>query len=141
MERKLVLASHGKLASGIASSLELICGSNQLLETLDCYLTENFDLDHEVSRIMERYQDYELIVVTDLFGGSVNNAFLAHIQRPNYYLVTGMNLPFLVELTMQIQTAGSLPALIESTLEASKQTIQLCNQLVSSSNELEEEEF
>ena len=133
MERKLVLASHGKLASGITSSLELICGRQIAIETLDCYLTEDFDLEKEVKNIMNRYHDCELV------GGSVNNEFLTQIDRPNFYLVAGMNLPFLVELTMQLQQADSLPKLIEATLETSKQTIQFCNQAIT--NQMEEEEF
>lgn len=139
MERKLVLASHGKLASGIRSSLELICGNQLTIETLDCYLTEGFDLEKEVKAIMNTYREYELVVVTDLFGGSVNNEFLTQIDRPNFYLVAGMNLPFLVELSMQFQQAESLPKLIETTLESSKQTIQFCNQSIT--NQMDEEEF
>ena len=77
--------------------------------------------------------------MTDLFGGSVNNEFLTQIDRPNFYLVAGMNLPFLVELTMQLQQADSLPKLIEATLETSKQTIQFCNQAIT--KQMEEEEF
>lgn len=139
MERKLVLASHGKLASGIKSSLELICGENTEIETLDCYLSEEFDLEKAVNELLTRYRDHELVVVTDLLGGSVNNEFLAHIQRKNFYLVAGMNLPFLIELTMQLQIAESLSMLIETSLTAAKQTIQFCNQLIS--NEVAEEEF
>lgn len=139
MERKLVLASHGKLASGIKSSLELICGENTEIETLDCYLSEEFDLEKAVNELMIRHRDHELVVVTDLLGGSVNNEFLAHIQRKNFYLVAGMNLPFLIELTMQFQLTESLSMLIETSLTAAKQTIQFCNQLIST--EVAEEEF
>lgn len=139
MERKLVLASHGKLASGIKSSLELICGKNGEIETLDCYLTEGFDLEKSVTELMERHREQELVVVTDLLGGSVNNEFLSHIQRENFYLVAGMNLPFLIELAMQLETADSLSRLIETALTSAKQTIQFCNQLIS--DEVAEEEF
>jgi fructoselysine and glucoselysine-specific PTS system IIA component len=40
---------------------------------------------------------------------------------------------------MQLQQADSLPKLIETTLETSKQTIQFCNQAIT--NQMEEEEF
>ncbi|MBO0432494.1 PTS mannose transporter subunit IIA [Enterococcus sp. DIV0660C] len=138
MKRKLILASHGKLASGIKSSLDLICGETEV-EILDCYLSEEFNLEEEVKKIMECYQDHQLVVVTDLFGGSVNNEFLTYIQRDNFYLVTGMNLPFLIELVMQFQITESLSSLIKETLEKTKQTILFCNALIS--NEVEEEEF
>ena len=64
MERKLILASHGKLASGITSSLELICGKQLAIETLDCYLTEDFDLQKEVKNIMNAYRDDEIVAVS-----------------------------------------------------------------------------
>lgn len=116
----------------------MICGEKEI-ETLDCYLSEEFNLEKEVKKIMERHQDHQLVVVTDLFGGSVNNEFLTYIQQDNFYLVTGMNLPFLIELTMQFQITESLSSLIKETLEKTKQTILFCNSLIS--NEVEEEEF
>ena len=41
MERKIIVASHGRFASGIIDSLELICGKNKKVEPLDCYKTVN----------------------------------------------------------------------------------------------------
>ena len=139
MERELVLASHGKFASGIYSSLELICGAKENIITLDCYLTEDFDLSKAVAELMSRNRDKEMVVVTDLFGGSVNNEFLAYIKRPNYYLVAGMNLPFLVEFATQYEYTESVAELIEQTLNTSKEVIQFCNQTFE--QELAEEEF
>lgn len=139
MERVLVLASHGKFASGIYSSLELICGSKENIITLDCYLTEGFDLSKAVAELMSRNRDKEIVVVTDLFGGSVNNEFLTYIKRPNYYLVAGMNLPFLVEFATQYECTKSVAELIEQTLNTSKEVIQFCNQTFE--QELAEEEF
>ncbi|KAF1299440.1 PTS mannose transporter subunit IIA [Enterococcus sp. JM4C] len=139
MDRKLVLASHGKFASGILSSLQLICGATDEITTLDCYLTEEFDLHAAVAEIIEANVDKEVVVVTDLFGGSVNNEFLTYIQRPNYYLVAGMNLPFLIELVTGLNQAKSLPEFIQQTLETSKQSIQFCNQTFQ--QEVDEEDF
>ncbi len=69
MERKLVLASHGKFASGILSSLELICGKNSNIITLDAYVKANYDLASEVEKLMRENRGKELIVITDIFGG------------------------------------------------------------------------
>lgn len=139
MERQLVLASHGKFASGIYSSLELICGANEKITTLDCYVTEDFDLGKAVDEVMADTEGKEVVVVTDLFGGSVNNEFLRHIERPDFYLVAGLNLPFLVEFVTQFDLAENLGELIETTLDRSKETIQFCNQ--SFQKDIEEEEF
>lgn len=139
MERKVILASHGKLASGMLSSLELICGKNDRIATLDCYLTEEFDLSYEVAKVMEDNKQSDLVVVTDLFGGSVNNEFLGYIDRPNFYLVAGLNLPFLIEFMTASLGDGSLTEIIKTVLASSKETIQYCNETIQ--QDLIEEEF
>lgn len=139
MDRKLVLASHGRFASGILSSLQLICGASEKITTLDCYLTETFDLNEAVLEIIKENEHNELVIVTDLFGGSVNNEFLRYIDRPNYYLVAGMNLPFLIEFVTGFEQVGSLSEFIQNALETSKQSIQFCNQTIQ--QEMEEEDF
>ncbi|HGF7712671.1 TPA: PTS mannose transporter subunit IIA, partial [Enterococcus faecium] len=45
MERKIILASHGYFASGILSSLELICGKNDRITTIDAYMTPDYNLN------------------------------------------------------------------------------------------------
>ena len=43
--------------------------------------------------------DTDVVVLTDLMGGSVNNEFTKlMLARPNVYLVTNMNLPLLLTL-------------------------------------------
>ncbi|MGF2146353.1 PTS sugar transporter subunit IIA [Vagococcus fluvialis] len=135
---KIVLASHGKLASGILSSLELICGEIKNISTLDCYLTENFDLNLEVKKIIEDNQENEIIIVTDLFGGSVNNEFINYIDRSNIFLIAGLNLPFLIELVGS-SSNESTEEKIKKALKNSKESIQYCNESIK--KELLEEEF
>ncbi|BCA84689.1 PTS mannose transporter subunit IIA [Enterococcus saigonensis] len=139
MERKMILASHGKFASGILSSLELICGKNDNITTLDCYITEDFDLTKAVDALMEQNAEAEVVVVTDLFGGSVNNEFLRYIDRQHFYLVAGMNLPFLIEFATQFMFAPDLKQTIATVLDSSKEAIQFCN--LTYSTTVAEEDF
>lgn len=139
MGQRIILASHGKFASGILSSLELICGENKKIITLDCYTEENFDLTSSVDILMKENEQNELIVVTDIFGGSVNNEFLRYIYQPNFYLVAGLNLPFLIELITQINVTESISDSIKQALDCSKNTIQFCNETITKN--LEEETF
>lgn len=141
MDRKIILASHGQFASGILSSLELICGKQPSIATLDCYIDESFDLATEVNNIINLNQGKEIVVVTDIFGGSVNNEFLQYIDTPNLFLVAGMNLPFLVELVTQIEGGQPIELLIEESLESSKCMIQFCNKMIKNNQQTEEEEF
>ena len=141
MERRIILASHGSFASGILSSLELICGKQTNIEALDCYTEESFDLASEVSEIINNNQEKEIIVVTDIFGGSVNNEFLQYIHNSHFFLVAGMNLPFLVELVTQIEFVYSLEDCINEALSNSKVSIQFCNNILKNELQGKEEEF
>ena len=79
MDREIILASHGKFASGILDSLELIYGKNHSITALDCYTDENFDLTESVSQLFMRYKDKEIIVLTDL---------LAEVSTMNSYNIS-----------------------------------------------------
>lgn len=139
VERKLILASHGNFASGILSSLELICGKNDSITTIDAYMTADYNLSEEIKALMDENKANELIVVTDIFGGSVNNEFLNYIHTPSFYLIAGMNLPLLIELVTQLEGTDSIPEMIKQVLANSTMTIQFCNETIQ--NEIEEEEF
>lgn len=139
MKRKLIVASHGKFASGILSSLEIICGKPENITALDCYLTDDFDLSQVVAELMAQEKENELIVITDLFGGSVNNEFLKYIQQANFHLIAGLNLALLVEFITQLESYPDLPELIEKTLNSAKNMMQYCNETIQ--QEILEEDF
>lgn len=139
VRRKIILASHGNFATGILSSLELICGKNDNIVTIDAYMTADYNLNDEISKRMNENKGNELIVVTDIFGGSVNNEFLNYIHTENFYLIAGMNLPLVIELATQLEHTDSITALIKQALENSIMTIQFCNETIQ--NETEEEDF
>ena len=139
MEKKIIIASHGHFASGILNSLELIYGTHHSITALDCYMSESFDLTKSVKQLIEEHKGKELIILTDLFGGSVNNEFLQYIDQPNIYLIAGLNLPLLIEIVAQVEMVDSITELIQRTLRESKETIQFCNESIKT--KIEEEEF
>ncbi len=67
-----------------------------------------------------RYKDKEIIVLTDLFGGSVNNEFLQYINQDHVYLVAGLNLSLLIELVSQLDAEVETTVLIQQVLTDSK---------------------
>lgn len=136
--RQLVIATHGKFASGLKHAYELITGDQSVI-ALDTYLDESFDLQASVSQLLDSLSDHEVIVLTDVFGGSVNNEFMQYIQQPNLYLVTGVNLPLLIEIGSQISnTSKSIEEIINSTIPIGQDMVRYC---VLDSEIVEEDEF
>lgn len=139
METRIILASHGKFASGILSSLKLLYGNTDSVTAMDCYINPKYDLQKNVKKVIDENSNNRLLVITDIFGGSVNNEFLKYIKKPNFYLVSGLNLPFLLELMTQITGTSDLESLIKQVLDNSKKSIQFCNESIKKINK--EEDF
>lgn len=135
---KFLLASHGDLADGINSSLQIIMGKQENVLTLCAYKEEKFDLKKEVAQIIRELScDDELIVITDLFGGSINNEFMSNLDKKKFHLIAGLNLPLVVELIAN-QSEEDVERLIDVALKNSKESIKYCNKLVYTVEEDEE---
>jgi len=81
----------------------------------------------------------DVIVCTDLFGGSVNNEFTKIVQtRPNTYLVANMNLPLLIQLLFSDQEAPA-DQVIREILAADDTRVKFVNDLLTDADD--EEEF
>ena len=136
---RYVLASHGTLAEGMKSSIELIMGDRQKIETLCAYIDDS-NIHDQIKEVMSRNNPKEtLLVITDLFGGSVNNAFLEYLQDEKFYLIAGMNLSLLLQL-MLIKDEDDFSKSILNLIEASKESILYCNDVVENL-QLEESDF
>ena len=127
--RKILLATHGNFAAGILNAAELILGKIENVQVLCAYLdpAENFSEKAKtvVSSIAE---GDEMIVVTDIFGGSVNNEFIKYLDHQGMYLISGLNLPLLIELVLS-QENDTEKMISEIISQMSKQ-ICYCNRLV-----------
>ena len=99
--RKFLIASHGTFASGIKSSLEIIAGTCDQVFTLDAYVNEEITIEEELDAVLSQLAEAdELIIFTDLAGGSVTNRILIKSQQSNIHLVAGLNLPMLIEVVL-----------------------------------------
>lgn len=141
MERMIILGSHGCLSTGMASSLEIILGKTIAIKTVNAYIDDDFDLSKEVKEMIEANHGKELIVVTDIMGGSVNNEFMKYLDYPNLYLVAGMSLPLLIELATQLDLnqSTSVSEIIELVLDGRENFVSFCNRVVSTTSTQEED--
>ena len=133
---KLLLASHGDLAYGVYSSLKIIMGEQKNISTLCAYNKEDFDLKKEVWKIINDLKDDDKVNLIPSTWIS-NNEFMNNLYRDNLYLVSGLNLPLVMEL-MLIQDESNIDSMIQNALETSIKTIKYCNPIIKAV-EVEEE--
>lgn len=137
--RQFIIASHAHFASGINESLELLTGERDNVRTLSMYVDGNNDLAQAAAAMLaDTPEGDDLVVCTDLFGGSVNNEFTGIIQqRPNTYLVTNMNLPLLIQLLFSDEERPTAEV-IREICAAEDTRVKFVNDLLDDADEDEE---
>lgn len=96
---KIFLSSHGKLASGFVSALRILSGENQNLKTFDAYVNDDSLIEALDDFFASCCEGDQKLLLSDLYGGSVNQQMYRYLERQNTFLVTGVNLAFVLELT------------------------------------------
>lgn len=127
----LVLVSHGSLAEGLLDAAQLINGELQQARAIGLQETE--EIDGLVERVAQATEDVDtgegVLIMVDLFGASPFNASarakLSAAERA-LEVVTGMNLPMLVELDVQ-RDGLSLAEAVEMALQIGRDGITQMN--------------
>ena len=135
---QFIIATHGLFAEGIKNSIEIILGKFENLSTLSCYTDSNFNLKKEIDEILNK----EVIVITDIFGGSVNNLFMEEIPlNKNIHLITGLNLPLVLNLLGEQENYLIPEELIQNSMEISSDAVKYCNLELIKTSKNEDEDF
>lgn len=98
--RRFILATHGHFAAGIRESLELVFGEQENIATVCAFVDGSSDIKALVQDALDAEPEgADIVVCTDILGGSVNNEFLNALPaNPQVHLIAGMNLPMLIAL-------------------------------------------
>jgi PTS system mannose-specific IIA component/PTS system mannose-specific IIB component len=99
----IILAGHGRLPSGVGEAAEMILGPQSRLKV--CELSPRDSPEEFGARLLALAHDADgVLVLADLHGGSPFNAVRALAAtpgvRPRIELVSGLNLPMLLEVLL-----------------------------------------
>lgn len=104
--KRILLASHGKLASGIKSSIKILTGKEDQIETIDAYL-DDADFTVEVEKFLKGLKEnQQYYIFTDIYGGSVNQKVVSKVVEKsfkNVQIITGMNLPIVLAVLLETE--------------------------------------
>ena len=130
---RIVLASHGRLADGMKDTLSFILGDLPNVSTICAYVDQDVSLRSQIDQTFAEFSPEDaVVVVTDIFGGSVNNEFMALLGEKDFILVAGMNMPTLVELVSEDEPTVEG---VQSVVERGRQSILVCNGWASDESE------
>lgn len=98
--KQILIATHGKMASGIRYTLELVAGKMDIITTMDAYVTPDDDVERQFREYFDLHKEDRVYAFTDLQGGSVNQKLMAYADLPNVTVITGMNFPILLQVAL-----------------------------------------
>ena len=131
--RYIVLMSDGTMASGIKNTVELITGTHENLISYDAYVDGHNDVKKFISDLLEKHVKDEIILVTDVLGGSVNNEALMFNSYSNVYVISGMNAPLVINLIISDEV--DTRELIQRSIFESKDMIQFLQKVEANGEE------
>lgn len=95
----ILIASHGHMASGIQSSLDILTGMGEKVHVIDAYVDQT-DYTPEIDKFIKNAKR-PAVIFTDLLGGSVNQKVtLKAAQEKNIFIVTQMNLAIIMAVLL-----------------------------------------
>ena len=113
---KIFLSSHGHFASGIASSVKILTGSSDRFTIFDAFVDETTVQEHLDAFYETVTEDDQVLLLSDLYGGSVNQVMFTYLTKPNTMLVAGVNLALVLELALRDEiTEEELEDLVEQS--------------------------
>lgn len=131
---KLIIATHGKLGQELVNSAGMVFGQLDNVSTVSLMPGMSFeDFKAEAEAALSAAEGEETLVLVDLFGGTPSNVFSALTRTYNCEVVTGANLPMLIEVYTRTSMAdGSVSAkeLAEAAVEVAKESAVHTNALL-----------
>lgn len=136
---KFLLASHGKMASGMKMSLDILLGHSENVSVYDAYVDDT-NITEEFDKFFASVSDDDqVIMLADMLGGSVSNMMYTRLTRPNTFLVSGVNLALVLELVAMSACGDFTKESLETTIANSRDALKLVE--LDTSEENTEEDF
>lgn len=124
---KFLIVSHGTFAQGIFSASSIILGNMDDVEYINAYVNE-INLKDQLDIYLKKNVGETILVLTDIFGGSVNQTLMSYVSNYPIWLVTGVNLPCVLEMLSKKEQLNEKT--IENIVNEAKKQIQFVNNIL-----------
>lgn len=146
---RFLIATHGFLANGFKSSINVLMGEEiaQKIDTINAFVEGGTDNPKaEIEKYCnELKQDDDLVIITDLMYGSVNQFALPYANNKNIHIISGANFPLICEiiskLTFGSEDIDDKVAVINEAIEKAKEQIIYAKDLDTMGDDNEEDFF
>ena len=139
--RKYIIASHGGLATGMKSAVEMIIGT---CGNIECYDLNTYSTPQKIYDVIlaeiEKNESYEYIIFADIPGGSVYNQLMHLCKFNNVYLVGGVNLGMALEVIINEEEENTKNLILDAINEAVNSIVLIDNEFMKEKRNNDKEE-
>lgn len=119
---EIILASHGELSKGMYNTANMIAGEDAMENVSYYCLYPGENANEYAEKMLEELtkdNQKKMLIVTDLYGGSVHTAFTRLLITERVMLFSGMNINLVLELILNTDelTDMKIAAIVESSRE------------------------
>ena len=138
MENYFIIASHSTFAQGLYNCLKFFKNNLANVNYINAYV-EDTNFVETFEKALNDVKGKNVIVLTDLPGGSVNQICNAKMQEHKFHLISGVNFPLALELIFQDEILDEDK--LRLIVEESRQQIVYMNDLKDEQQETDDEEL
>lgn len=123
----IAIISHGKLCEGIVDSVSMVAGEMEQMETVSLKpgMTPD-DYRNQVEETIKRLDTGKgVLVLVDLMGGTPFNTIAMLSRDLDVAIVTGMNMPMLINVAMERTEESTLDELSALAEDAAVDSIKV----------------
>ena len=119
----VVVATHGKLAEELIRTAEAVVGKIEQIAPVSI-VAASPDMRGDLKAAIQRVDQGEgVLLLTDIYGGSPTNLCLSFLTERQVEVVTGVNLPMLLQLPGVRASKGGIAAVAQKLVEAGQKSV------------------
>ncbi|WP_270262375.1 PTS sugar transporter subunit IIA [Lactobacillus panisapium] len=120
---QFIIATHSYLANGYQSSLKFFDSSVNNVQFINAYIDEQTNFTDELSQMLDQMPNEQVIILTDMPGGSVNREAVNLIKKYHCQVISGINLALVLELVLNADQTLSDETIRLAVSQAQKQLV------------------
>ncbi|WP_101877800.1 PTS sugar transporter subunit IIA [Lachnoclostridium edouardi] len=114
----VIIVTHGNLGTELLKSAEMIAGEIKGIDSVSLLKEDNpLSFEEKVIQVIGKEED-QLLFLADIFGGTPYNTAVSLLKKWDAWIVTGVNLPMVLEAATTIEDVEKAKDMAENLLKA-----------------------
>ena len=134
--RHILIATHGLLASGARSTMQFLIGNVDNVDYITAYVDGQKPINEQIEEYFAKIpQGDEVVIFTDIKGGSVHTALSKLAVLDNVMVFSGMNMGLVLDAVMKGLNGKLELAEANDLIEVAKDGMTVMNGMTSEDDE------